>query len=422
MNLVQQIVTKLKKNKEFSKNFIWRTVQTFGKQGTSFLLFIMATSILGKNEMGIYNYVFSALYLLTIFADFGISTATSKYVAEYNVVDKEKLKKVFFNAFALIANISLIIIALTLLFGNKWFGESSKYLIYILPLVFFSPITSLYDGIYRGLKKFKEISIISLITGAISLIASYFLLNKYGLIGALLAQNFMYILYAVILGLRYTNWKAIVDKKVISDIGKYSLAFGIATLGYYLFSKVNVLILGQNNFIEEIATYELLNKVFTIYLLIFTILGQVLSPYVTEIFALKEYQKTKQLYVKSVSILSLISIAFVPITAFVTIFAIHLVFPQYDNNILRMLIFPVAITYAQLAFSAPINAGLIVATGHAGIMTYLNIVSGIVNVILNLFVVKEFGYIGVVWTTLVIQTISLIVLNIIYSRKLKKYV
>jgi len=88
MNPIKEILFKLKNNKEFSRNFIWRCVQTFGKQGASFFLFIIATYLLSKENMGIYNYVFSALYLLTIFADFGISTATSKYVAEYNVINR----------------------------------------------------------------------------------------------------------------------------------------------------------------------------------------------------------------------------------------------------------------------------------------------------------------------------------------------
>lgn len=422
MKMLDQIIDKIRKNKEFSKNFIWRCVQTFGKQGASFLLFLLATYILSKDQMGIYNYVFSALYLLTLLADFGISTATSKYVAEYNIVDKVKLKKVLFNSALLISAISVIVIILSVIFGQAWFGEYNIYLLYILPLVFFSPITSLYDGIYRGLKRFKELSIISLITGGLSIIAAYPLIKLYGLVGALLAQDFMYVLYTVILAVRYSDWTFGIDKKVISDIGKYSLAFGIAALGYYLFSKVNVLILGKNNFIEEIATYELLNKVFTIYLLIFTILGQVLSPYTTEIFTLKQFSKVKNLYFKSLTIFGGMGVVFIPITIFVTMVGIKLAFPQYDNQLLYSLILPVAITFAEQAFSAPINSGIIVATGHAGIMTYLNVISGGVNVALNIFVVKRFGYVGVIWTTLIVQTISMVVLNIIYARKLKKYV
>lgn len=418
---MNKVIEKLKNKKEFSQNFIWRCIQTVGKQGTSFAMFLIATAILTKGDMGIYNYVFSALYLLTIFADFGISTATSKFVAEYNATDKEKLKKVLFNSTLLIVVISILVSVIAYIFGERWFGEYYKYLVYLLPLVFFSPLTSLYDGIYRGLKRFKELAIISTITGLLSIGISYFLITSLRLEGALLAQVFMYILYAIVLAIGYRNWSISFDKKIIIDISKYAIAFGIATLGYYLFSKVNVLIMGKYNFFEEIASYELLNKSFTIYLLPFTILGQVLSPYVTELFAIKKRKEVKDLYFKSGKMLLLATVIFIPITYFGTILFVKIFFPQYDTEVLRLLLLPVTLTAAKNVFGAPINAGMIVATGHAGIMTIINIFAGIINVLLSLWVIKDYGFMGVIWVTFAVQLFFTFVLNYIYIKKLNKY-
>lgn len=421
MNPIKEILSKLKNNKEFSRNFIWRCVQTFGKQGASFILFIIATYLLSKENMGIYNYVFSALYLLTIFADFGISTATSKYVAEYNVIDKDKLKKVLFNTSFVVFVISIVVTVLTIIFGERWFGEYNKYLVYILPLVFLAPLTSLYDGIYRGLKRFKELAIISLIAGGISLVIAYFGTQILGLTGALLTQDAMYLIYAIILAIRYREWVPKLDKKIISDIGKYSLAFGVATLGYYLFSKVNILIMGKYGLLEEIATYELLNKIFTFYILPFTILGQVLSPYITEAFTLKKYSNVKNIFLKALLYLGLLSLVFVPVTYFGTKLAISVLVPQYDTALLAMILLPVTITYAKNVFGAPINSGIIVSTGHAGIMTVLNIVAGGINVLLSIWAIRQYGFMGVIWVTLIIQVLFSIILNIIYFNKFSKY-
>ena len=108
MNLKELVLKKFKKNKELSQSFIWRLIQVLGKQGTSAIMFFIATLFLTKEDMGIYNYVFSVLALLVIFSDFGISTATSKYVTEYNTVNKEKLNKVLFNSGLIIVLISII--------------------------------------------------------------------------------------------------------------------------------------------------------------------------------------------------------------------------------------------------------------------------------------------------------------------------
>ncbi len=117
MNLKDLIIQKFKKNKEFSKFFVWRLVQVLGKQGTSAVMFFIATFFLAKEDMGIYNYVFSALSLLVIFSDFGISTATSKYITQYNTVDKEKVNRVLFNSGLIIFGISILVSLITLLLG-----------------------------------------------------------------------------------------------------------------------------------------------------------------------------------------------------------------------------------------------------------------------------------------------------------------
>lgn len=421
MRIKDQILEKFKNNGDLSKNFLWRILQTGGKEGVSLVVFLVATYFLTKEDMGVYNYVFASLNLLVIFADFGISTATSKYVAEYNTVDKEKLKKVLFNTVIVVFGIASIISIAIILFGEKWFGEYYKYILYTLPIIFFSPISSLYDGIYRGLKRFKRLAVSALSVGGITLVAVGILVPKYGLTGALITQDLMYFLLFVVLAFGYKGAKFEFDKKVISDISKYSLAFGIATLGYYMFSKVNIVILGRYDFLEEIATYELLNKIFNVYLLPFTILGQVLAPYTTELFALKKYKKVKGQYFKASKWLMFISLIFIPVTFFLTRFLIKWFLPQYDNELLMLLLLPVALTYAKSVYSAPINAGYIVATGDAGIMTIQNIVSGALNVVLSIFAIEKYGYMGLIWTSFAVQTISLIVLQLIYMKRLKKY-
>lgn len=421
MKIFDRIIEKVKKNKDFSVNFIWRILQTGGKQGVSFVIFLIATYYISKEEMGIYNYVFAALNLLVIFADFGISTATSKYVAEYNTINKERLKRVFFNISLVVSSIAVVVSVLVCLFGKIWFGEYFKYVLYALPIIFFSPLSSLYDGIYRGLRKFKELAIISLSSGGIVIVAAVVLVLKFGLTGALITQDILYILLFFVLALRYRSFEMKFDKVVITEIFKYSLAFGIATLGYYLFSKVNVFILGQYNFMEEIATYELLNKIFNIFLLPATILGQVLAPYVTELFALKKYKEVKGQYLFISKWLIVMSVLFIPVTIILIRMGIKWFLPQYDNELLYVLLVPVVITYAKDVYGAPINAGFIVATGDAAIMTIQNIVSGGLNVVLSIFAIQRYGYMGLIWVTFVVQIISLIVLQLVYIKRLKKY-
>lgn len=422
MNLKDLVVSKFKKNKELSNSFIWRLVQVLGKQGTSAIMFFIATFFLTKEDMGVYNYVFSVLSLLVIFSDFGISTATSKYVTEYNTVNKEKLKKVFFNSGLIIFVISLLVTLFTLIYGQELFPKYYEYILIALPLVLVSPMSSLLDGIYRGLKKFKMLSLISLANGVVGILVSYFLVTKYGLGGAIFAQSIFFLTYTLILIFLHKGYEFKIDRKVLKDIGLYSLSFGIATLGFYLFSKVNILILGRYDLLEEIAVYELLNKIYTVYLIPFTVLGQVLAPTIVEVFSLKKYTFVINTFKKLLLYLLIIALVFIPISMAITKILIQLLLPQYSNGILLALLFPIAITYAKMIPGSAINSGLITSTGHAGIMAVQNVISGVLNVVINIFVIKEYGYIGVVWVTFWIQLISVVVLYVVYYLKLKRYI
>lgn len=421
MNIKDFFITKYQNNKELSYSFGWRLTQILTKQGSSALMFFIATYFLSKGEMGIYNYISSALFLMVAFADFGISTATSKYVAQYNTISKEKVGRVLFNSGLIILLLSSIVIILLAIFAQKIFPEYYTYLYYALPFIFIYPLTSLLDGIYRGLKRFKILAIVSICTGVLGIMSSYFFVTTYGLVGAILTQVIFFSIYALILLVLHKGYEFKYDSKVVKDILSYSIYFGIATLGYFLFSKVNILILGSYNLLEEIAVYELLNKIFAVYLIPFTVLGQVLVPNVVEMFSLKKYESVRQLFRRSLIYFLGIAVLFIPIGIFFTKVVVSILFPEYSNDILMVLLLPVALTSAKAIPVLVINTGLITSTGHAKYMAVENVVVGVLNVLINIFVIKIYGYVGVVWVTLILQSISFVVLYIVYYKRLRRY-
>lgn len=421
MNIKKFLIDKYRNNKELFYSFRYRLVQILAKQGSSALMFFIATYFLTKGEMGIYNYLSSVLFLIIVFADFGISTATTKYVAQYNTISKEKVGKVLFNSSLIILLVSSLLITILAFFAHRVFPDNYIYLYYALPFIFIYPLTSLLDGIYRGLKRFKILAIVAVLNGILGIICSYLLVKNFGLIGAIVNQGVFFSIYAIALLVMHKGFEFKIDKKILKDIMNYSVYFGIATVGYFFFSKVNILILGSHNLMEEIAVYELLNKIFIIYLIPFTVLGQVLAPNVVEIFSLKKYENVRILFKKSLIYLLPIVLFFIPISMLITKIGIGILFPQYVNGILTVLLLPVALTTAKAIPVVVINTGLITSTGHAKYMAIENIVVGILNVVCNIFVIQYFGYVGVVWVTLILQSVSLIILYMIYYRKLRQY-
>jgi O-antigen/teichoic acid export membrane protein len=401
-------------------SFLWRLTQIIFKQGTTAVMFFIATYLLTKEDMGIYVYVSSALLLLALFTDFGISTSTSRYITLYNSEEKEKVGKVFFNSSLVIFLVSVIVITIVFLFRESLFPQYSNYLIYAFPMVFIYPMTSLMDGIFRGLKKFKKLAILTILNSVVGITASYFLVTNFQVIGAILAPLTYFTSYLIILVISYRGYKFNLDKKILKDIVTYAIYFGIAALGHYLFSKVNILILGSHNLLKEIAVYELLNKINTELLLPFFVMGHVLAPTVVEEFSKKNFLRIENQFKKILLYTLIFAIIFIPLSIVISTGIINILFPIYSGDIMQELLVPVTLTFATVIPVVVINAGMITSTGHAKIMALQNIISGTINVILNMFVIRQYGYVAVVWVTFVIQLISNIVLYLIYYSKLRK--
>ena len=407
-------------NKNLLRNFSWRTIQIFVKQGVSLLIFGLAFIFLDKNQFGIYSYYLAIAFFVSMFCDFGISTSVSKYASSFFHTDLIKFKKLAANSLIMVLFPSLLLVSLLFIFGRYIWQENYFYILLLTPLIIFSPVTSVLDGLYRGVKRFKELTKMTTYSAIFSLPIIFFLVREYGLIGALLAQDFFYIILFLVLYRNYDGIEWKVDLSIIREVGGYAFVFGLAVLGYYLFSRIDIIVLGQYGFFPQIATYELLNKIFIVPLTAFSILGQVIAPDFTEIYSKSEYSKLLESYKKYFIITSIFSI-FVAIVLYLLIPAlIQLFIPNYYDENLTNLIFPCAILYALQFMAAPINSGIVVSTGYAKLMTYMNLVIGIMNLLLCYIFIEYYGYVGVLYATVISNYIGYFVLQLRFYNILKK--
>jgi O-antigen/teichoic acid export membrane protein len=408
------------KHRSILINFTWRFLQIFGKQGILYFIFFLCAKLLDSYNFGIYNYILAIVFFLIMFGDFGISTASSKFVAEYNITSQEKLKAVVFNAGLIILILACVITVLTLIIGPWYLGEKYIYTLWLMPLVFLAPMTSLLDGVYRGLRKFKELAIISLSAGGISIFIAYFLVKSHGLMGAIIAQDFFYLILLLGLTIGCGGFHFKINKNVIKDIGVYSLTYGIAILGNYLFIRFGILILGHYQYITEIGTYELLNKIFSILLLPFSLLGQVIAPNFSEFAVRGEYKKIFHkakkytIYFFAIGIVSGLLFYFA-IPPLIKLFFTN----YYDNAFVNMFPFVVLIFITNV-WANTIDAGILVPAGFANVMAKFYIILGVFGTMLSLFFVRISGYMGVVYSFAICSFLMVVLLRIMFLKRLSK--
>ncbi len=404
---MQNIINIYKNKKKLISNFFWRSSQVFFKQGTNFLIFILCSKLLIPVEFGIFNYIISFVLILISFSDFGISIAASKFVTQWHLTETKKFKSILFNSSLLIIFLSALVSVVVLIFGSSYFGEKFIYIAYSLPLVFLIPIVSLYDGLYRGLKKFKTLSIISFFSSLLGLLLVYPLIKEYGLLGAIIVQNIFYLILFIALALGWGKENEFkFNKEIIFDIIKYSSIIGIGSLGFILYSRIDLIFLGHFNYFQEINYFEISNKILMIVIIPMTIFSQVIFPEIVELYVKKDFKKIKSEF-NTYLLISLIVSLIVVFGLFIfSKTLLSLVFPMYYNDSLVLVFNLLLIVYFTQILNGIIPTGFAVATHDAKLITYVLFVSGIIHVILNYILIIKYGYIGVVYSIILTRVIT----------------
>ena len=258
--------------------------------------------------------------------------------------------------------------------------------------------------------------------GFISLIASYFLIKSYFLIGAIISQNLLFLLLTIFLFIFRRETKFQLDKKILKKIGRYALIIGITSIAYYLYSRADILILKYFDYLIEISYYEILNKIFLIVLIPFTILGQVIAPNITRLYSKNNYKILKEKLIKHI-LFSLIIGTVISLVLFLGLPMIIKLFLRdyFTNEILTMLNLLLLILPLRL-LATIIAQGHTLAKGNAHFSMWTMIPAGIFNILLDFYFISLFGFIGVIYSTLICYTFAIVSFSTLYYLKLNRLI
>jgi O-antigen/teichoic acid export membrane protein len=402
------------------ENILWRGLQLLFRQGFVLVLFFITAKLLPENDLGVYSYVLTIVLFLAMIGDFGISTATSKFVAEARLTSISKVSEVISNSLAIILGLDLICAVIFFIFGELYLGDTYIYALYAFPIVFLSPVLSLYDGVYRGLKDFKKLTLLSGLVLLPAIITSYFLTDYYGLKGALLSQDMFYALLGILLFFGRRDISNKFDKSVMAKIARYSFAVGLASMGYFMFTRFTTLIWGRFGYLEQVATYEVINKFTGIIITPFYIIGQVIAPYFTEHKVKKEYHRIYSIIVKLSLLFLAIGFTTMILSYLVIPFLIKKFLPAYDTNLMREILIPSLMLLGINVSAATIDTGVTVPVGYAHLMSYLYLLFGILDLVLSLIFINKLGFMSVIYIDVIVSIIMMIVVRILFLYNIKK--
>lgn len=383
------------------KDFLWRSAQIISRQGVIFAIFLSCSRFLTPYELGIYSYTMAVVALLSLICDFGLSVSVSKLSAESIHRHDNKHKLIIANAMTIVILTSLIAISVIYLCGNALFDQGFRYVLLASPLAFLIPAVSIVDGYLRGIGKFRVLSYINIFTGALFTIAAVFITKYFGINGAIATQLCLYFVLLTLL-LAYSgkhNYQ--LDHKLIRELGQTSVVIGLIGVSYFLYTKMDLIILKEFGQIAEIGMYEMLNKILMIIGLPFMVFATVAGPKISKLYVSKNWASVNTLCRRYVA-RSLTVAAIVALTCLVPIIVFtNYIFPHFEIKQVILVVSILLFTYIFHMVADVVGNAFIVYTGYAKLNLVLISVFGLINVALDLLLVPLYGFNGVIYTKLV---------------------
>lgn len=397
-------------------------VTTILNQSIPFVLIPIITQEFTTGDVG-------ALSLFNIFnLIFSTVTACSlnSYLQYIYYRKQEDVPKTIWNMLliALLANIVLGLINVFILENVYAYIDIPIYYAWWVPISsFFSLIYFLYLILLRNQGKAKEFGVISTIMTLCNFGLSLYLIYNTTLMWE--SRAIPAIILPIVFG-TYTFYRLIKERlisfSVDKDLMKKAMIYSLPFLGIVLLRQVldfsDRYILDYFCGLSDLGIYDMGYKIGMLVYVVINSFHLVFIPKVYEHFSLLEKEPTSVLKHKIVSMFHLYFVIVIVITIGVIIgghvlFAINYVDPKFGDAI--YIVAPVAISY--LFYALYTISGVIIGQTFKNIYNLYVVSLGIVvNLVLNVLFIPDYGGMAAAWSTLITFVVMYIITFIIATR------
>lgn len=394
--------------KSIFKNMSWLMASQIITSVLAFFWTIFIARYLGVSDYGIFGFAVSLSGMFAILCDLGISTHIVRSIATNHDFAKDYLG----NAIPL--KVMLTFIYIFVILALLLFWNSSKLVIYITLLFVIEAVIKNFCGLFNGTFQAHEKGKYQAIANIILAILSFVLI----LIAILLNTGLNGITWAYVLAnmftLVYTGYalvKYITIPKIQFNFGFWKkliiwgIPFALTGIFYTIYYSIDIVMLTQliGDFATGIynATYKLIN-VLTLFYAIYT---AVIFPVMSKLYK-KESSLLKASFEKSTKYLLMVTIPICIATLFYSNDIIQFVYGNQYNQagvVLQILIWTVCFLFINGAAATALNA-----SHKEYSVTKIYSVAAVFNVVLNLFLIPKYSYIGASVATVLSEILILI--------------
>ena len=201
-NKISEVLSRLRSSALFRDSF-WALLGGVLGKGLSFGVGIFVARLLGSYVYGEYGVIRSTLTYLAIISTFGLGYTATKYIAEYADSNRTKVKSLVhtIRCITLLTGLFFTVIQAAYAEQIAEFLKAPHLFVTIRRfsiLTLLNAITTSQLSILAGLKKFKNVANINIITGIITFVLSVGLSYYFGLNGALTALLLAFVVQIIV--------------------------------------------------------------------------------------------------------------------------------------------------------------------------------------------------------------------------------
>ena len=372
----------------------------------TFFITMYAARYFGASIFGMWSIALSITGIFGIFADLGMSTLMIREISR-NLSARDKYIS---NIFLIKIILSILTFGLIIIITNIiGYPEIVKNVIYIVTIsVIIGSFSGILSAIFQANEKMEYISLSTIMSSMLVLLGTVIMIHynlsivffafinviSTGLISA-------YILIKYIQKFPLPKFR--IDFSFWNPVLKESWPFGITALSGMLYNYIDSIMLSVIQGAEVVGWYSAAYRLMLITLFIPNAINMAVFPVMSQFYTSSKnsLKLMNEKYFKYMIILG------VPLGVGVTILADKIILtifgPGYSPSItaLQILIWTIILTFAGAPF-----VQLLQSINKQHIITKISIISAVTNILLNLFLIPLFSYIGASFATLIAAVFS----------------
>jgi len=413
MNTVQRI----------AKNTGVLLIAQVGSYLLAFFYMMYTARYLGPANFGILTFALAFTGIFGVFGDLGLRPLTIREVARDKSLAPKYLANVTLMKMILLA-ITFGLIALTI--NLMGYPQKTVTVVYLIALsVIFQAFTQMFYSIFQAFERMEYQAVGRLLNAALILAGAIFVikhnLDIVSFASLYVAGGIMLLGYSsAVMKLKFSNPALVLPAKAIEfdwnfwkPVIKQALPFGLTTMFIMIYYYIDTVMLSLMKGSEVVGWYNAAYRLTLLPLFITAVFSSAIFPVMAQ-FSISSRNTLEFTYQKYFKYMILLSI---PIGVGITLLSdrfIMLVFGgEYAPSIIAL---QILVWSSVFIFMNGVFGRLIESLNKQILGTKVAVIGAVLNVILNLLLIPQYGYIAASATTVVTEFTIFVLLGVISFR------